>query len=195
MDILQPDAGISQLVVHAPCPYSTTDRNQGGMDEDYTVKSRVGAEYVYHCGRSVPMPEQQVIPKDDSPEEMIMALAQSKDQNLNIIFGHPAAEDPGQIQDNEALVTFCSSGQDIPPKLAPNHYRFPLTEAGYYRQMEALLKAVDQGLPNRRITVYLSRPKPSWRDWLTVGVMVFRLMRLLRVFPRFRITVIYPGQI
>ncbi|MBF0552417.1 MAG: hypothetical protein HQK60_18040 [Deltaproteobacteria bacterium] len=92
MLILQPDDSHSRLVVHAPCPYPTTDQDQGGMDEDYTVKSRVGVEYVYHCGRSVPMPEQQVIPKDDSPEEMIMALAQSKDQNLNIIFGHSAAE-------------------------------------------------------------------------------------------------------
>ncbi|MBF0524482.1 MAG: hypothetical protein HQK56_05225 [Deltaproteobacteria bacterium] len=68
MDILQPDAGISQLVVHAPCPYSTTDRNQDGLDEDYTVTTRFGAEYIYHCGPKITMPKQRVIPKDESSD-------------------------------------------------------------------------------------------------------------------------------
>ncbi|MBF0551907.1 MAG: hypothetical protein HQK60_15400 [Deltaproteobacteria bacterium] len=65
MHSLQADDSFPRLVVHAPCPYSTTDRNQDGLDVDYTVKSRFGAEYVYHCGHEIPRLEQQMLPKDD----------------------------------------------------------------------------------------------------------------------------------
>ena len=34
----------------------------------------------------------------------------------------------------------------------------------------------------------------SWLDRMSIGVMVFYLMRLPRIFPQFRFDIVYPGR-
>jgi hypothetical protein len=56
----------------------------------------------------------------------------------------------------------------------------------------ALLKVVEYELPDREITVHIGWPLSPWLDRLSIGVMVFNLMRLPRLFPQFQFIINYP---
>ena len=51
--------------------------------------------------------------------------------------------------------------------------------------MVGLLRVLAYELADRKITVQFGWPMSSWLDRLAVGVMVFNLMRLPRMFPQF----------
>ena len=57
--------------------------------------------------------------------------------------------------------------------------------------MVSLLKVVDYELADRRVVVHFGWPLSSWWDRLAVGVMVFNLMRLPRLFPQFEFDIRY----
>ena len=79
----------------------------------------------------------------------------------------------------------------IPLKVAPNHFRFPLTKISLYHRILGLLKVVEYELADRRIVVHFGWPMSSWMDRMAVGVMVFNLMRLPRMFPDFEFDLRY----
>jgi hypothetical protein len=79
----------------------------------------------------------------------------------------------------------------IPPKTVANHYRFPLTKISLYHRMVGLLKVVEYELADRRVVVHFGWPLSSWWDRMAVGVMVFNLMRLPRLFPQFEFDIKY----
>jgi hypothetical protein len=136
-------------------------------------------------------PEIKEIEKTDSEMEMILQLAQSFSPDLHIYFRRPWEEALSNPKDNEAYVTFYSPRQGIPSKVAPNHYRFPLINTSLYQRMVAVLKVVEYEMPESQITVYFGWPMSSWLDRLSIGVMVFNLMRLPRIFPKFQFVINY----
>jgi hypothetical protein len=139
-------------------------------------------------------PERRELAQTDKEMEMILYLAQSPQKDLHIIFKRPRELAVDSVKTNEVYVTFFSPRQGIPPKVAPNHFRFPQVWVGLYQRIIALLKVVDYELGDRDIKVQLGWPMSSWLDRLAIGVMVFNLMRLPRKFPRFRFGIDYPGQ-
>ncbi|MBM4273767.1 MAG: amino acid permease [Deltaproteobacteria bacterium] len=139
-------------------------------------------------------PEHREIAQTDKEMEMILYLAQSPAKDLHIYFKRPRELALDAVKDNEVYVTFFSPRQGIPPKVAPNHFRFPQVLMGLYQRILALLKVVDYELGDRSIKVHLGWPMSSWMDRLAIGVMVFNIMRLPRLFPRFKFSIDYPGQ-
>jgi amino acid transporter len=138
-------------------------------------------------------PEIKEIEKTDSEMEMILYLAQSSQPDIHVIFRRPREESVDQIKDNEAYITFYSPRQGIPHKLAANHFRFPQRKAGIFQRIVAVLKVVEYEMSDRQVKVQIGWPMSSWLDRLAIGVMVFNLMRLPRLFPRFQFIIIYPG--
>ncbi|WAC08642.1 MAG: amino acid permease [Thermodesulfobacteriota bacterium] len=136
-------------------------------------------------------PEIKEIEKTDSEMEMILQLAQSSRPDLHIYFRRPWEEALSNPKDNEAYITFYSPRQGIPSKAASNHYRFPLIKTGLYQRMVAILKVVEYEMPESRIIVHFGWPMSSWLDRLSIGVMVFNLMRLPRIFPKFQFVINY----
>ncbi len=136
-------------------------------------------------------PEIKEIEKTDNEMEMVLQLAQSSNPDLHIYFRRPWEEALSNPKDNEAYVTFYSPRQGIPHKLATNHYRFPLINTSLYQRMVAVLKVVEYEMPESQITVHFGWPMSSWLDRLSIGVMVFNLMRLPRVFPKFQFVINY----
>ena len=136
-------------------------------------------------------PEIKEIEKTDSEMEMVLQLSQSSSSDLHIYFRRPWEEALNNPKDNEAYVTFYSPRQGIPHKMSPNHYRFPLIKTSLYQRMVAVLKVVEYEMPEGQITVYFGWPMSSWLDRLSIGVMVFNLMRLPRVFPKFNFAINY----
>jgi hypothetical protein len=136
-------------------------------------------------------PEIKDIKQADTVMEMILSLASSSEPDLHIIFRRPREEAVSAPKQNEAYVTFFSPREGIPSKMAPNHFCFPWWRARLYHRIVALLKVVEYELPDRRITVHFGWPMSSWLDRLAIGVMVFNMMRLPRMFPRFHFIISY----
>jgi hypothetical protein len=60
-----------------------------------------------------------------------------------------------------------------------------------YHRLVALLRVVEYEFGDRQVVVHLGWPLSSWLDRLAIGVMVFNMMRLPRLFPHFRFIMSY----
>jgi amino acid transporter len=136
-------------------------------------------------------PEKHEIAQADSEMDMILRLAESEAPEIHLYFRRSEEADHAMIRLNEAYITYYSPRAGIPPKSAANHYRFPLTKISLYHRMVALLRVLEYELAHRKIVVHFGWPLSSWLDRLAVGVMVFNLMRLPRLFPQIEFDIKY----
>ena len=60
--------------------------------------------------------------------------------------------------------------------------------------MVEILYALDYELPDKKFTIHFGWPLSSWVDRLSIGVMVFSIMRLPKLFPRFNFVIEYFGK-
>ena len=135
-------------------------------------------------------PERREREKADSEMSMILYLAESSAPDLHLYFRR-TEEETHQCRDNCAFITFFTPRAGIPPKIAPNHFRFPLGGFGIYNSIVAMLRVVEYELADRQVFVHLGWPMSSWLDRLAIGIMVFNLMRLPRLFPKFQFHMSY----
>ena len=140
-------------------------------------------------------PEIKEIEKTDSEMSLILYLSQSPSSHVHILFRRPREETlcVEGIKDNEAYVTFYSPRKGIPSRLAPNDFRLPLRKQGLYYHFVSLLNLIEYEMPENEVTVHFGWPLSSWLDRLSIGVMMFKLMRLPRRFPQFNFVVDYRG--
>jgi len=138
-------------------------------------------------------PEIREIEKGDHEMQVVLYLAESEAQDLHLVFKRSYEEAEGKPRDNVAYITFYSPRAGIPPKMAPNHFRLPFLKFSLYDHLVALLKVMEYEFPDRQIIVHLGWPLSSWWDRLSIGVMVFNLMRLPRKFPKIQFHISYTG--
>ena len=138
-------------------------------------------------------PEIKAVAETDSHMDMILFLAESSENDLHIIFRRPREESLDHIKENEAYVTFYNPRQGAPKKLAPNHFRFATIKRTLYQQMVGLLKVIEYELADRKVVIHFGWPLSSWLDRMSIGVMVFNIMRLPRKFPRLDFHIDYSG--
>jgi len=138
-------------------------------------------------------PEVKELEKSDSELTMILYLAQSADPWIHIHFRRPKEETlcVESIKKNEVYITFYSPRRGIPPKLAPNDFRFPLHKQSLYQNIGSLLKLIEYEMPGQHVTVHFGWPMSSWLDRFSIGVMVYNLVRLPRRFPAFHFVIKY----
>ncbi len=139
-------------------------------------------------------PEIVQIEKAEDEMQIVHYLAQSSRAELHVFFQRPREEAIETPEDNEVFVTFFSPRQRIPFRMGANHFRLPLLRGGIYQRILALLTALEHELPGRSITVYFGWPMSSWLDRLSIGVMVFHLMKLPKIFPRIGFSIRYHGK-
>lgn len=135
-------------------------------------------------------PERREREKADSEMSMILYLAESSAPDVHIYFRR-TEEETTISRDNSVFITFFSPRAGIPPKKASNHFRFPLGRFGIYNSIVAVLRVVEYELADRQVFVHLGWPMSSWLDRLAIGIMVFNLMRLPRLFPKFQFDMSY----
>lgn len=139
-------------------------------------------------------PEKAEIEQAETEMDLILYLAESSSRDLHLFFSRPREKSAVLHRANEAYVSFFSPRQGIPSKAGANHFRFPFGKAGIYHRMVAFLKVVEYELSDRAITVHFGWPMSSWWDRLSIGVMVFNLMKLPKLFPKFNFDIGYkPG--
>ncbi|MEK9136528.1 MAG: hypothetical protein AAB393_05350 [Bacteroidota bacterium] len=138
-------------------------------------------------------PEKVVIEQTDSPLQMVFALADSAGDKLDIYFKRPA-ESVSSSEQGVAYVSFYSPRAGIPPRLTPNHYRFANTNQTLYEGITELLYVLKYELPHKHVTVHFGWPQSSWIDRMAIGVMVFSIMKLPKMFPEFTFVIEYFGK-
>jgi amino acid transporter len=139
-------------------------------------------------------PEIKEIGQAESHMDLVFYLARSSAPDLHIFFQRPREESLGSIKENEAYVTFFSPRQGIPQRFGANHFRLPIGKTGLYQRILALLKVVEYELTDREMTIHFGWPMSSWLDRMAIGVMVFNLIRLPRIFPKFNFAIGYRRQ-
>jgi amino acid transporter len=138
-------------------------------------------------------PELKQLEKGDSEMEMILFLAESKTREIYLHFRRlKETEETEKYKDNEVYLSFYSPRLgDLPPKIAPNHFRFPLTKISLFHRIVAILRVVEYEMGDREIVVHFGWPMSSWLDRISTGVMVYNLMKLPRLFPTFDFDIHY----
>jgi len=137
-------------------------------------------------------PELKEIEQGETEMEMLLYLAESEQEDLHLFFRRSTETDQAQYKDNEAYITFYSPRVGgIPPKLAPNHFRLPLTKISLYHRLVGILRVMEYEMGDRKVTVHFGWPLSSWLDRMSIGVMVFNLMKLPRLFPKFHFEIQY----
>jgi hypothetical protein len=117
---------------------------------------------------------------------MLLYLAESEEQEIHLYIRRSEETDRQHLKNNEAYVTFYSPRVGgLPPKMAPNHFRFPLTKISLFHRIVSILREVEYEMGDRKVIIHLGWPMSSWLDRISTGVMVFNLMKLPHQFPNF----------
>jgi hypothetical protein len=138
-------------------------------------------------------PENVQTAMTDNPLQMVLNLAEAQGESLDIYFKRPM-ESGGETRPDAAFVSFYSPRAGIPERLAPNHYRFALTGQGLFDSITELLYVLKYELPHKAIRLHFGWPLSSWLDRMAIGVMVYSIMRLPKMFPEFTFVMEYFGQ-
>jgi hypothetical protein len=137
-------------------------------------------------------PERSEVEQAESEMEVILYLAETPPRSqLNIFFSRPREEAGPEERPADTYISFFSPRQGIPTRSGVNHFRLPYGKAGVYHRMVAFLKVVEYELSDRGITVHFGWPMSSWWDRMAIGVMVFNLMKLPKLFPSLNFEIDY----
>jgi amino acid transporter len=136
-------------------------------------------------------PEKAEVEQAESEMDVILYLAEAAGRDLNIFFSRPREDSVVPDRRNEVYVSFFSPRQGIPARAGVNHFRLPFGKAGIYHRMVAFLKVIEYELAERVITVHFGWPMSSWWDRMSIGVMVFNLMKLPTLFPKLNFDIGY----
>ncbi len=140
-------------------------------------------------------PEIKHIQQTDVPLNMIFYLAETDAENIHIYFRRPQEVTSEDKDSASVYVTLYSPRQGgLPEKLAPNHFRFVNYQQSIFEGITEVLHTVGYELPDKKITVHFGWPLSSWIDRLSIGVMVFSIMRLPKIFPQFNFVIEYFGK-
>ncbi|HSQ75955.1 MAG TPA: hypothetical protein VLT13_10380, partial [Bacteroidota bacterium] len=135
-------------------------------------------------------PEIAHVAQTDSPMQMVFALAEVTEERLDIFFKRPL-EGVDTADPHVAFVTFYSPRQGIPHRVSTNHYRFAQSGQSLFDSITELLYVLKYELPHKQITIHIGWPRSSWIDRLSIGVMVFSMMKLPDMFPEFHFVIEY----
>jgi amino acid transporter len=134
-------------------------------------------------------PEIKEIQQTDNPMELVFALAEYEGDEIHLFFKRPQESEMSQAPRSSAFISFYSPREGIPTKLAENHFRFPIQRQSLYSRILAILHMVQYELPDRRVTIHFGWPLSSWIDRMSIGVMIFSIMKLPKLFPQFNFVI------
>jgi amino acid transporter len=137
-------------------------------------------------------PEIVHVAQTDSPLKMVLELADAAGETVDLYFKRPH-EGVDVATPTVAFISFYSPREGVPPRVAPNHYRFALSGQSLFDSMTELLYVLKYELPHKRIVIHYGWPLSSWLDRLSIGVLVHSIMRLPRMFPEFTFVMEYFG--
>jgi hypothetical protein len=138
-------------------------------------------------------PENVQRAQSDSPLQMIFSLAEAPDGTpLHIFFKRPL-EGGEMVNPTSAFISFYSPRAGIPPRAAETLYRCAST-GQLFESITGLLYVLRYEMPDRQFVIHFGWPLSSWLDRFSIGVMVWSIMRLPKMFPEFTFVIEYFGR-
>jgi len=138
-------------------------------------------------------PEIHHVSQTDTPMQMVFSLAEAPGDAIDIFFKRPL-EGADVSNPSVAYVTFYSPRQGIPQRIAANHYRFAQSGQSLFDSITELLTVLKYELPHKQVNIHIGWPRSSWLDRLSIGVMVFTMMKLPDMFPEFHFAIEYQAK-
>lgn len=131
-------------------------------------------------------PEKRELQQTDNYFDLVVLLGGSDSDTVHLYFQRPKEETAMSDQiETRAFVSFYNPRQGIPPKLAENHFRFPVSFQNVYKNMVKHIEMLVYELPpEKQLVVHLGWPMSSWMDRFSIGIMVMNMMKLPKLFPR-----------
>ena len=137
-------------------------------------------------------PEIKQIEQGDSELGIVCYLAESEEREVHLFFRRAQEADQQGVRNNEAYITFYSPRVGgIPPKVAPNQVRLPLTKISLYHRIVNILRVMEYEMGDRNVVVHFGWPMSSWLDRMSIGVMIYNLLKLPRQYPKFKFAIEY----
>jgi amino acid transporter len=137
-------------------------------------------------------PELQQIEQGETEMDVLLFLAESEEKEVHLFLRRSEETDREHLKHNEAYITFYSPRVGgIPLKMAPNHFRMPLTKISLYHRIVAMLRVIEYEMDDRQVVIHLGWPMSSWFERLSIGTMIYNLMKLPRLFPNFDFDIEY----
>lgn len=122
-----------------------------------------------------------------SPMDVIFAIAESTSERVHILFRRPNEKDFHTIGNDSIYISFYTPRLEEPESTVANHFWLSIQKrTGLFEMIYGLLETLQYEVePDKKITIHFGWPSSSWIDRISIGFMIFKLMRLPRRFPKF----------
>lgn len=134
-------------------------------------------------------PEKLERAKSDSPMEVILHLAEGDSQSVHLHFSRPQEE--LVVEKGRAYVTFYNPRQNTPQKVGSGHFVISLEQTPLPEAIREMIELIKYEMPGFDVTLHFGWPQSSWFDRMSIGVMVYRLMKLPSEYPNFNFKIEY----
>lgn len=128
-------------------------------------------------------PEKKQIEKGETTMDIVLKLAEGESDNIHLYFKRPLDVEQTRLYDESIFITFYNPREPIPQRIGGQHFRIPIKGYDLHDNMVALIDLLNYDLAGKNITVHFGWPTSSWFDRMSIGVMVFKIMRLPKQFP------------
>lgn len=129
-------------------------------------------------------PELDQVIKGETPMDIILHVAEHAEPNVHIYFKRPFDRPQEKVYAQSLFVTFYSPRQPIPDRIGDNHFRIATKRTSVYHNTMAILELLNYEFSDRNVTVFFGWPTSSWFDRLSIGVMIFQIMKFPKMYPK-----------
>lgn len=132
-------------------------------------------------------PEIPIRKMTKSPMDVVFAIVDAPSDTVHIHFKRPKERDFGVNHPDNIFVSFYHPRTEVPEALFVNHLWLSIqNRMDLYDMIYGLLETIAYDVPaDKNIVIHFGWPMSSWIDRLSIGFMVFNIMRIPRHFPQF----------
>jgi amino acid transporter len=129
--------------------------------------------------------------KSDNPMDLIFHLSELQTNSVNVYFIRAKENFTVPDDQNSIYLSFFPLSEKIPAKAAQNHFRFPIIGPKLLSNIIAILELIEYEIPDLRMKIHFGWPLSSWLDRLSIGVMIFAIMKIPKEYPNHEFIIEY----
>ncbi|MGE5430176.1 MAG: APC family permease [Syntrophomonadaceae bacterium] len=121
-----------------------------------------------------------------TPMDLLFAILDIPSDDVHLYFRRPSEIE--QLEGGNAVyVSFYSPRKEAPQVLSPNHFWMSIQRRmNLFDMIIALLHTLEYEMPpEKKLHIHFGWPLSSWLDRMSIGVMIYNIIRLPKRFPNF----------
>lgn len=127
----------------------------------------------------------------DNPMDLIFYLSEMSGDECNIYFVRPKESLDQNSINSSVYINFFSPNENLSNKVSENHFRFPYIGSRLLPSIVAVIELLKYEIPGTRLILHFGWPLSSWLDRISIGIMVFSIMKLPKIYPDDDFTIEY----